>query len=184
MPQPVYMPPLKFDNPYLPMMNEFLLNSLRDNTNDLLRAIARFDFSSFNTAPRRAEWSAGDIAEHILLVEIQVGKLLMQKSEPAGRDAQDKVEEIKVRLMDRSSPIEALEALRPTSIAKDPGSFSAKILSQRKILVETVESINLFHEFKTTPNRLFGVLSGIEWINFLIYHTRRHIDQLNGLPAE
>jgi len=181
---PLQMAPLTFGDSKLPMANEFVCLAIQKNTNELLRALARFDFKQFNQAPAEGGWAAGAIAEHLLLVEIQIAKIL--KGNPglkrnAPLDPEEKVALIIQRMSDRTNRIEAPESLLPSYTSKDPTSFTEKILIQRRSLIQLVCETNLFCEYPDNPHRFFGVLTGMEWVNFILNHCQRHIEQLNEL---
>lgn len=178
------MPPLSFGDTKLPMANEFASLAIQKNTNELLCALARFDFKQFNQAPAAGGWAPGAIAEHLLLVEIQIARIL--KGNPGQKrkaplDPEEKVALIIQRMSDRTERIEAPESLLPSDTSKDPTSFAEKMLTERRSLIQLVCETNLFCEYPDNPHRFYGVMTGIEWVNFILHHCLRHIEQLNEL---
>ena len=162
-------------------MNHLMTVALRTNTDDLLKELARFDYPSFNQKPGSGGWSAGEIAEHLLLFDIRVNTVLSGKSTPTTRDAQEKINMFQERLADRENKIDAPPFLMPSNVAKDPTALVEKIIAERRKLDQMITDTDLYLEYPDTPHRLFGTLTGVEWVQLLIHHCNRHLLQLKGL---
>lgn len=167
----------------LGMMTEFISDGLRLNTNELLKLLARFDYATFNKVPIGGGWSTGAIAEHLLLTDIRIGKVLIGKTETIERDSQDRISSIVERFRDNPDKIQASSFLYPSDVAKDPISLSEKILQERRKIVNIALQFNPNLTYPDAPHHDLGVLSGIEWINFLIFHTKRHMLQMEKMLA-
>jgi hypothetical protein len=165
----------------LPLMNQLMTIALRTNTDVLLKELSRFDYPSFNQKPVNGGWSAGEIAEHLLLFDIRVNTVLSSHSVPTTRDAQEKINAFQERLADRENRIDAPPFLVPSDVAKDPDSLIEKIIAERRKLERVIVDTDLYLEYPDTPHRLFGVLTGIEWIQLLIHHCNRHLIQLGSV---
>lgn len=161
-----------------PLYSVVLSFSLQTNTNQLLGELSNFDYPVFNHISEAHQWSAGAIAEHLLLFDIWLHSILQSTSENTQRDPQDKINIITASLANRSISLESPPELSPASIAKEPQELIKKISSGRRKLLELISHIDLAREYPGTPHPLFGVLSGVEWINFQILHTRRYLEQL------
>lgn len=163
------------------LMNEALTLALRANTDQLLKELSRFDYPKFNQKPTDGGWTGGEIAEHLLLFDIRLNSILSDQTEASLRDPQEKIEEMDNRMSDRKNTIEAPAFLIPSTTSKDPAAMMDKIIVSRNQLIQATRNRELSLLLPNTPHRFFGVLSGIEWINFLIHHTNRHIKQLELL---
>lgn len=160
------------------LMNEALTLSLRQNTDQLLKEISRFDYPAFNHRTSEEKWTAGEIAEHLLMFDIRLNSILRGESIPANRDPQENSKAMEERLTDKNRAFVAPDFLIPTSTAKDPGAMADRIIAERSNLLNFTRNADLSLLYPNAPHRFFGVLSAIEWINFLIHHTNRHIQQL------
>lgn len=161
-----------------PLYSVVLSFSLQTNTDQLLGELSNFDYPAFNHRTEVSQWSAGEIAEHLLLFDIWLHFILQSTSENTQRDPQDKINIITASLANRLISLESPTELSPASIAKEPQELIKKISSGRRKLLELISHIDLTREYPGTPHPLFGVLSGVEWINFQILHTRRYLEQL------
>jgi hypothetical protein len=163
------------------LMNEALSLSLRTNTEILIRELSRFNYKNFNHKPTANAWSAGEIAEHLLLFDIRTETVFAGKTVASDRDPQQQVEAISTRLGNRENKIDAPAPLIPSATAKEPEALIEKIRKQRSVLMKLVEQMDLTRELPDFPHRLFGALTPIEWINLTILHCERHIKQLKEL---
>lgn len=165
----------------LHLMNELLLIALRENTDKLIDVIHRFDYDSFNRQPGEGKWSAGDISEHLLLFDLRMNKILKGATIPAGRDPQQYVSVFQPVLQDRVSTITAPPILIPTEAEKDPALIADQIIAEREKIMKYVEENDMNLLFHETKHRAYGEMTGVEWIQFMVMHTERHLAQFNEL---
>lgn len=163
------------------LMNAALTLALKENTYVLLKELSRFDYPSFNSKPDPHAWSAGEIAEHLLIFDLRLSSILSTEPSYMERDPQERIEQIADRLADRVNRLEAPAPLLPSGTAKDPEALYEKLSLSRNQLLQKCEESDLTLFFTATPHPILGVLSGVEWINFLIHHTNRHLQQLAAL---
>lgn len=161
----------------LHLMNELMATALRENTDALLKALSAFDYQGFNHHPPGAVWTAGEIAEHILIFDIRVTTILSGKSAAANRDPQEKINAFQERLADRTNRMDAPTYLIPSPTPKGPSALTEKILIQRRQLTATILNQDLSRIFPDNPHPIYGTLTGIEWIQLLILHCNRHLEQ-------
>lgn len=167
--------------PGLSTMTECMAEGLRINTNQLLELIASFDYAHFNREAADKGWTAGQVAEHLLLVDLSIIKVLNGRTAPIERDYQELINTISERMGNSDQKIEAPDRLIPSEVAKDSAALSEKILGTRKVLLQLVVTREINQSFPDSPHRIYGVMSGVEWINFLIHHCKRHIRQMEQL---
>ncbi|MBI2285169.1 MAG: DinB family protein [Bacteroidetes bacterium] len=161
-----------------PLYSVVLSFSLKANTYQLLEELSRFDNPAFNYKPEAHQWSAGEIAEHLLLFDLWLNSILQTASKNTQRDPQDKINMITAGLANRFISMENPTRLNPASTVKEPQKLIKQISNSRKKLLVLISHIDLTREYPGTPHPLFGVLSGVEWINFQILYTRRYLEQL------
>jgi hypothetical protein len=166
--------------PKLPLMNQVLSLALRANTEELVKLLSRFDYPEFNKKPADGGWSAGEVAEHLLLFDIRTTSVLGGALEPTDRDPQDQIGAIAERLRNPTK-INAPDALIPSDSAKEPLALIDKIRKQRSLLIGLVEKRDMNHIVLDHTHRLFGQLTGVEWINLTVFHCERHLLQLKKL---
>lgn len=162
-------------------MHQTLATELSLNTDRLISALRRFDLKTFNEKPGPQSWSAGEIAEHLLLFDLRTANVLAGKQGSASRDDDSVVSAITTRLQDRSNRIDAPEALLPSPAAKEQEALLEQLRHQRDRLVRLIDTMDVNAVLPETPHRLFGPLTAAEWIRLTILHTERHLVQLGNL---
>lgn len=162
----------------IPIYSLVLSFSLKTNTHQLLEMLSDFDSLALNHKSEGSQWSAGEIAEHLLLFDLWLHSMLQTTSKKTKRDPQDKINMITAVLADRFISLENLRQLIPASTYKEPQKLIKKLSTSRKKLLVLLSQIDLTREYPDAPHPIFGILSGVEWINFEILYTRRYLEQL------
>lgn len=142
--------------------------------------LSAFDYESFNHSPALGEWTAGQIAEHLLLLDIRVKEILCNENEPPDRQHVQKITDWSF-LIDTSNKLNAPSFLIPSDTPKDPTALADKIILQRKTIAHTAEEMELDLPMTLSPHKKLGVLTGAEWIWFLIKHAEHHMQKLQKL---
>lgn len=173
----------KHEKRKLRLMNEAMVIALKENTNTLVKALSTFDYMHFNHCPADGGWTAGEIAEHLLLFDLRITNALSGKTETSDRDPQANINAMQDRMADRVNLIDAPTFLVPSTTAKDPGTLTQKILDQRRIISNLIADQDLTVLLPDSPHRFYGIMSGVEWAQFLILHCNRHIEQLRKLAG-
>lgn len=142
--------------------------------------------------PGQDRWSAGEVAEHLMITEESLFRLiqqmLMQPADPNWEGALTKTEVLERSLPDRSNKVQAPEILVPTGNvpkAQVLGRFKAARARTLKFATETTAPLAL-HTFE---NPFFGKLNAYQWLLYLPLHNLRHNQQIvevktsSGFPA-
>jgi hypothetical protein len=161
-----------------------IIPELNAATTRLLREIGRFSSHSFNTSLPGSEWNAGQIAEHILLTDIFIFRVLQGDVEFAGRLSDEKVKLIKDMLQMPVGKIEDEEIAIPSDSLKDPVTILQKISRERHDIIQYLNSVEEDSLCASYSHPLIGTLTVTEWIWFIVYHTEQHADQLKKMETE
>jgi hypothetical protein len=164
-------------------MNDQLKEALQQNIENLIKELSRFDGKRFNQRPASGGWTPAQIAEHLLVIERRTINVLSGKREApeAGRSPDAHVAAMEARLTDRINKIDAPPALVPSEIPKEKQELTDTLIAARQELVNMVSQQDMHLLLPEFPHRLFGVLTGLEWAQFTILHTNRHIEQLKEM---
>ncbi len=162
-------------------INEQLAKQFRNTTEELIQLLEKFDDTSFNRKPAGGGWSAGEVAEHLLIFDTRLDKILETATHPTGRDITEKKPVFTARVSDRKNKIDAPPFLVPTAGIKSVSWLVEQIKEERKKIMKSIEKNDLALHSKEFPHRLFGELTAFEWINLVDVHAKRHMEQLNEL---
>lgn len=166
---------------YMTENNTTLAERFRQTTTELLQLLERFDNEGFNQKPAADKWSAGEVAEHLLIFDIRLSDILKTAIHPTDRAITEKVPTVNARVGDRANKIDAPPFLLPTADTKSVSVMTEKIRSERSHIDTLIKETDLSLHSKDFPHRLFGELTAYEWINLIDLHSRRHMEQLKEL---
>ena len=162
------------------MNKDALLANLQQSTERLLRELSLFTPENFNSKPSEEEWSAANVAEHLLKIEIFANKALRSETAAADREPDKMISYLKDRMEDNNKR-KASEITSPTGEHKDLDEMIAQFQTQRKSLAEAIETMDMTEACIGMPHPVVGVMTRMEWVAFVIYHTDRHLRQLRRL---
>ena len=158
--------------------NQDLAARFRKTTDELVQLIEKFNHESFNRKPSIDKWSAGEIAEHLLIFDLRLNHILETATYPTDREITEKQPVFNARVSDRKNKTDAPPFLIPSEGIKSASDLVEKIRAERISICNLIEKIDLSLHSKEFPHRLFGELTAFEWINLVDVHTRRHMAQL------
>lgn len=161
--------------------NKTLTNRFLATTDELVKLIESFDQETFNKKPSPDKWSAGQVAEHLLIFDIRLSDVLKTATHPTERDIAEKNTAVNARVSNRVNKIDAPPFLIPSDDMQTPSLLAEKIRTERANICKQIEVIDLSLHSKDFPHRLFGELTVYEWVNLIDQHTHRHIAQLKEL---
>ncbi len=148
----------------------------------LLQILDAFNEQAFNTVPPCGGWTPGQVAEHLLL-SAGVVEVISGKTVAATRPPDEKVAVIAGIFLDFTTKLSS-----PPFIVPAEGEYSKTEMINRLRVVWTklAEAVRLLDlnliclDFEFPGS---GTLTRLEWINFYVFHTRRHIAQLHRIYA-
>lgn len=164
------------------MDKQILLDDLDASTENLIKTVAQFDDHNFNYKPSDEEWSAAQVAEHLLILEITANKAISGETIPTNRAPDAKIALIK-RAMEDGTKRTAPERVKPSNLITDPQAAIEKFKKQRSKLREAIINADLTEACVSFKHTALGTLTRWEWIYFNIYHLQRHLQQMKRLQS-
>jgi hypothetical protein len=157
-----------------------VINAFKDVTNELLALLNSKGETQLNLKPFEGSWSVAQVGEHLYksyaFVEILNGHTKSTERPPDEKVAMGKALfenfELKYKSSESISPsITPIEKEKLTSGLK-------KIIAQ---IIETVEKKDILLICTDFAISQYGEFTGLEWVWFNIYHTRRHVQQIKNI---
>jgi len=161
---------------------EKLLSDVDESTSNLLSAINDCKDENFNRTPGENSWSQAQVAEHILLLEIQVNQAL-RKAVATQRPVDLKVEPLKKGMASFERKYTAPDFILPTASHKIKIQLADALRKQRDILKHIIETTDLT-ETPTYKHPQIGDMTRLEWIYFTISHSDRHVQQMKNIDVQ
>ena len=161
-------------------MNKAQVRSdLNQNTRELSQSISDFPEPYFNSCPAEGEWTAGQVAEHLIKVETSTVQLFAGSIETSNPGL--KITDIKDCLLDFNSKLKAFKPISPDDKPKVKTAVLDKLQDLRQRLAGMIKNEDLTVLVNGFECPLFGTLSRLEWIYFKIFHSRRHNRQIQDI---
>ncbi len=160
---------------------EQIARDINRSAERLIEAITNFPEDKFNLKPSADSWSAGEVAEHLIIIGRGQSRILAKPARPiTGRDPLGKLDEMRGRMSDFTDKVVAMDPVLPTGNPITKTDAIQQIKDNTKAILDGVATEDLTMMTPIT-NRLFGELTRAEWIYFAIYHCERHIQQMERI---
>ena len=163
------------------MKSEQIRTEFNDTFTKLLEILSNFDIENFNTKPAADKWSAGQVARHLIKANSGFKKMVNGQTRETERAPDTAVEKIKTDFLNFEKPMSS-----PDFIVPEDEKFEKKemVNALEKIKVEineTAENADLTRTLMDFEFPVYGHLTGLEMLSFAVYHTQRHIHQINKI---
>lgn len=162
-------------------MREQAISALQTSTENLVQALQSFPEERFLNAPSPGKWSAAGIGEHLLVLEELINQVLVGPVKKVDRLPDEKVEKIKNTFLNYDEKLYAGGPIQPKGLLQNKAQIITKILECRQTLTGILQSHDLTEECIGFSHALFGKLTRLEWVYFNVYHTQRHLHQMEKL---
>jgi hypothetical protein len=163
-----------------PFIN-LLSTTLDDGRNAVVTAVDGLSEAAAHAKPGNG-WSALDVLEHLTIVEGRfVGWIEKGERYDAAQVDHQKEGRLTGMMLDRSTKVQAPDPVHPTgrfqTLAAAIEAFTAAREATKQVVAERGDDLYLV---KAAHPR-FGEINGVELLNLLAAHSRRHADQIREL---
>ena len=157
---------------------ENVLLSLEKITANLFQLLDRFDQKNINRTPFEDSWTAAQLADHVTLSNLSITKALLLNGISVNRDKGARIKELKEVFLDFKSKLKSPDFIVPTRNSYD----KTTVLNNLKQSVEKMLEVSKRTDMSVMINHpAFGDITKFEILHFVLYHTQRHIYQLEKI---
>ncbi|HEY9195028.1 MAG TPA: DinB family protein [Mucilaginibacter sp.] len=149
-----------------------------------LDVVNSFAIADFNRVPFEGSWSAAEVAEHIRLSVTGTIETISAGTGVTERAPDQYVGAIKGIFLDYDAKYPSAQTLIPVKKEYDKAELQAglkNVLARLQALVESADLTNTCLSPKFTG---IGQLTQLEWLSVAVYHTQRHIHQLENIREQ
>lgn len=171
---------------------QLVLNQLDASRDRILRTVEGLSPEQWAFRPGEGRWSIAECLEHIVRVENRVRDLIANKlrDEKAQPEKRLSAEQAKARdaeatktVLDRSTPRQAPEPVRPTGLWPTPEGLVAEFRQSRSATKEFAASTqddlrSYFH-----PHGALGEIDCYQWMILLSLHGACHAEQMEEVKS-
>lgn len=155
-----------------------LFRSLDETTSEFLGLASSFNEREMNTAPNKGSWTAAQVAEHVTLSNIDITKELSKPGNICEREPDAGVENIKSIFLNFTKKLNSPDFILPTRDIYQ----RERLIKDLETSVADLERVSKKEDlFEIIDHAIFGEVTRLETLYFVIYHTQRHIHQLRKI---
>ena len=161
------------------MEKELYIKKLRDNTEALKKSIVHLS-SEDAMVKRGTSWSVLEILEHVYLSDKVIYKMIQEPSSELADVLEimgtAKLEHILVK--GRAQKAKAPDFLIPEGRFTNIESFKRDFSNQRNAIQNDLMYEAVIIDQRVHKHFALGELTIMDWLNFIVHHTERHILQI------
>lgn len=162
-------------------MQRDITNQIVPTFDRLIEVISGFDDESFNAIPFEGSWTAGQCAQHIKLSGGRIIDVLEGRIEKTSRDPEEKAGQIAAIFLDFDTKRKSPEFIDPTMKTYDVQRFNDFFRKFKADLDEAANRLDLSQICLDFEIPGLGAMTRFEWIAFVLFHTQRHVRQLEKI---
>lgn len=158
---------------------ERYINDLEQNTNKLLVTVKDYPIEKL-TKKNGSEWSILEILEHIYITDKVIYSIVSKPSENESKITEivgrNKLETILVE--QRNKKQQSPELLKPKGDFKNLTDFNSAFLTLRNTMKNGLSTGKIRFDNRIHNHFLLGEMTITDWLNFILFHTERHLKQI------
>lgn len=152
-------------------------------TQELIRELTAFDQEQINTVPSYGGWTAGQVGEHLFKSDSAILNALHGPVKETKRSPEENVEGINAAFLDFSTKMKSPDIIIPAGdVNHDKETLIMALKCNRDLMAKAIHSLDL--SLTCTDPVMSGIVgewTRLEYVNFVISHTHRHINQLKKI---
>ncbi len=161
-----------------------LKKKLDQNTEALLVKIGGIADEHFHKKPDAETWSPAQVIEHLYRSEFGLPKLFSgETKKDADRDSKQIIQNMKAQMLENDSRMEARGIILPGDEKKSREELTSNFRSLREKIAVLADQYNEKEVCTAFKHPVYGYMTREEWIHFNIFHTERHMAQIDRILA-
>lgn len=162
-------------------MNKEIIKELDATLGELIYILGSFEEGSINIVPFEGSWTAAQVGEHLRKSYHGMLKMLSGRTTPTDREPDEKVKEIRRDFGDFSIRMTSPDFVVPGNKQYDREELLQSLSALKTEIVNAANHFDLSETCMEFAFPVYGHLTRLETINFIIVHTQRHIHQLKNI---
>ncbi len=158
-----------------------LIKTFKETESALITTLNTFSDGDFNRIPFTDSWTLAQVADHILKSQANFTDLPGGNTEPTARNPEEKKVRIKKLFLDFDTKMKSPDFILPSELPQEKESLIKRIQAEGIEITYAMEKYDLTKTCLDFELPGSGKFTGMEWGWFIIYHTQRHIHQLENI---
>lgn len=161
--------------------NDEVIADLNENTGLMVAALAIIPAEKFNVSHENGGWSIAEVAEHLFLIEKAIHGVLKGPAKIVERNPAEKLALVEKAFSDIAAKYQSPPLFIPEKKETRQPEIIEKLGIERKRIIETIAALDLSQTCTAFKHPNFGSFTRFEWVYFDIYHSQRHIKQIENI---
>ncbi len=148
---------------------------------ELIGLLGSFDHQQLNTVPFEGSWTAGQLGRHMIKANSGFLSIINGPVKDTARNSTSMVEMIRKDFLDFSTKTTSPDFVVPENIEYQQQDLLPALENIKTELVLAIQQLDLTKTCLAFELPVYGALTRVEAVNFVLYHTKRHIRQLKNI---
>lgn len=163
---------------------EKIIKEANETLSALENTLSKFDKAQINTAPFKGSWTAGQLAEHMILANSGFLQVINGPVTETDKPADLMVKRIREDFLNFNVKFNSPEEIYPEDKAYNQYALLESLKEIRDGISTSITGLDLTKTCSSFELPGYGFLTRLEAIYFVIYHTQRHVHQLKNIYSE
>lgn len=160
---------------------ETILTDIDQTFVNLHQLILSFDETQLNDIPFAGSWTAGQVAQHLILANSGFIEIMQGPVKDTERRPDQQIEQIKKDFLNFGLKMESPEFILPLPMSYNKHRQLGTLENIRSELLNLIRTNDLSKTCLTFELPVYGFLTRLEAVYFVNYHTQRHTHQLKNI---
>lgn len=160
---------------------EKYINDLDHNTEKLIETFKDYSIEDL-TAKNSDKWSILEVLEHIYITDKVIYSIVSKPSDKESKTKEiiglNKLENILVGQIDKK--LQSPDLLRPKGHFQNLADFNSAFTTLRSSIKKDLITTKIKVDNRIHNHFLLGEMTINDWLNFILFHTERHLKQIEG----
>lgn len=151
---------------------------LDETTSNFLNILSSFDEEQINIAPFKNSWTAAQVADHVMQSNHSIIKSLNTEGKTTLRNADEGALKLKEIFLNFNTKIQSPKFILPGRDTYNKQELIDALNDSIEHIKKLSSNVDLS---ETITHPVFGDITKLELIHFVVYHTQRHIHQVKNI---
>ncbi len=150
--------------------------------NELYKSVAPLSDEQLNQTIEENRWSIMQVMDHLYLMERTITKAIQSTLEKGDKQ---EVDNKPIHFtVDRSTKVDAPPMVKPSEEFISLAEMKEKLEQSRQELLRFLDGVKEDDlKEKAYPHPIFGMIRLDQWVPFIGYHEKRHLEQIEELKS-
>lgn len=155
-----------------------LLKEFDETESEFIQVVSSFSQEQLNESPFEGSWTAAQVAEHMLKSKSGIPQLFLGATKLTERRPDENIEAMKSMFMNFDTKLKSPDFILPSDKPHDKETLLTSLQNTKAAISKVAGSVDLSETCTSFSFPGIGELTRLEWMNFLVCHTKRHTHQL------